>query len=198
MAWERIRTYPAGRRGSVAANVLFDVRKRYRASLTYPNRLTPSDRCGRRPVAGRCDRRPWPARWPRYRSRPRRRSPRRRGRGSRRPRPARSPGGRSRPRWRGIWSRVAPIPPPRPERSVEALLTWRGRRPAIRRPRGFRRAASSDHGYGVHGGKQGLPLGLLVNEVDVAGDLAVVGRPVGVEDAARSEESTAKSALHTA
>jgi hypothetical protein len=30
LAWERIRTYPAGRRGSVAANVLFDVRKRYR------------------------------------------------------------------------------------------------------------------------------------------------------------------------
>jgi hypothetical protein len=31
LAWERIRTYPAGRPGSVAANVLFDVRKRYRA-----------------------------------------------------------------------------------------------------------------------------------------------------------------------
>jgi hypothetical protein len=31
LAWERIRTYPAGRRGSVAANALFDVRKRYRA-----------------------------------------------------------------------------------------------------------------------------------------------------------------------
>jgi hypothetical protein len=31
LAWERIGTYPAGRRGSVAANVLFDVRKRYRA-----------------------------------------------------------------------------------------------------------------------------------------------------------------------
>jgi hypothetical protein len=31
LAWERIRTYPARRRGSVAANVLFDVRKRYRA-----------------------------------------------------------------------------------------------------------------------------------------------------------------------
>src|SRR4029450_3058970 len=29
--WERIRTYPARRRGSAAANVLFDVRKRYRA-----------------------------------------------------------------------------------------------------------------------------------------------------------------------
>ena len=34
------------------------------------------------------------------------------------------------------WSGVAPIPPPRRERSVEALLTWRGLRPAIRRPRG--------------------------------------------------------------
>jgi hypothetical protein len=31
LAWERIRTYPAGRRRSAAANVLFDVRKRYRA-----------------------------------------------------------------------------------------------------------------------------------------------------------------------
>jgi hypothetical protein len=31
LAWERIRIYPARRRGSVAANVLFDVRKRYRA-----------------------------------------------------------------------------------------------------------------------------------------------------------------------
>jgi hypothetical protein len=31
LAWERVRTYPVGRRGSVAANVLFDVRKRYRA-----------------------------------------------------------------------------------------------------------------------------------------------------------------------
>lgn len=31
LAWERIRTYPATREGSVAANVLWDVRKRYRA-----------------------------------------------------------------------------------------------------------------------------------------------------------------------
>ena len=31
LAWERIRTYPPQRAGSVAANVLFDVRKRYRA-----------------------------------------------------------------------------------------------------------------------------------------------------------------------
>jgi hypothetical protein len=31
LAWERIRTYPTTRHGSVAANVLLDVRKRYRA-----------------------------------------------------------------------------------------------------------------------------------------------------------------------
>ena len=30
LAWERIRTYPPGRPGSVAGNVLYDVRKRYR------------------------------------------------------------------------------------------------------------------------------------------------------------------------
>ena len=30
LAWERIRTYPASRPGSVSANVLLDVRKRYR------------------------------------------------------------------------------------------------------------------------------------------------------------------------
>jgi hypothetical protein len=30
LAWERIRTYPASRLGSVAANILLDVRKRYR------------------------------------------------------------------------------------------------------------------------------------------------------------------------
>lgn len=30
LAWERIRTYPPSRRGSVPANVLWDVRKRYR------------------------------------------------------------------------------------------------------------------------------------------------------------------------
>lgn len=30
LAWERIRTYPSSRPGSVAANVLWDVRKRYR------------------------------------------------------------------------------------------------------------------------------------------------------------------------
>ena len=30
LAWERIRTYPSTRHGSVAANVLLDVRKRYR------------------------------------------------------------------------------------------------------------------------------------------------------------------------
>ncbi|QYG94409.1 hypothetical protein HC251_19520 [Iamia sp. SCSIO 61187] len=31
LAWERIRTYPVGREGSVAGNVLLDVKKRYRA-----------------------------------------------------------------------------------------------------------------------------------------------------------------------
>jgi hypothetical protein len=31
LAWERIRTYPTSRFGSVAANVLYDTRKRYRA-----------------------------------------------------------------------------------------------------------------------------------------------------------------------
>lgn len=31
LAWERIRTYPPDRSGSVAANILLDVRKRYRA-----------------------------------------------------------------------------------------------------------------------------------------------------------------------
>jgi hypothetical protein len=31
LAWERIRTYPTTRHGSVAGNVLLDVRKRYRA-----------------------------------------------------------------------------------------------------------------------------------------------------------------------
>lgn len=31
IAWERIRTYPPGRPGSVAANVVIDVRKRYQA-----------------------------------------------------------------------------------------------------------------------------------------------------------------------
>lgn len=30
LAWERVRTYPSSRAGSVAANVLWDVRKRYR------------------------------------------------------------------------------------------------------------------------------------------------------------------------
>jgi hypothetical protein len=41
LAWERIRTYPQQRAGSVAANVLFDVRKRYRAhrAIDAPRRL---------------------------------------------------------------------------------------------------------------------------------------------------------------
>jgi len=34
VAWERIRTYPATRPGSVAANVIVDVRKRYQAQRT--------------------------------------------------------------------------------------------------------------------------------------------------------------------
>jgi hypothetical protein len=34
LAWERIRTYPAHREGSVAGNVLLDVRKRYRRHRT--------------------------------------------------------------------------------------------------------------------------------------------------------------------
>jgi hypothetical protein len=34
LAWERIRTYPTTRHGSVAGNVLLDVRKRYRAHRT--------------------------------------------------------------------------------------------------------------------------------------------------------------------
>lgn len=34
LAWERIRTYPTSRPGSVAANVLWDVRKRYREHRT--------------------------------------------------------------------------------------------------------------------------------------------------------------------
>ena len=40
LAWERIRTYPEERRGSVAANVLWDVRKRYREhrELEAPHR----------------------------------------------------------------------------------------------------------------------------------------------------------------
>ena len=35
LAWERIRTYPLGRTGSVAANVLWDVRKRYRKHRSF-------------------------------------------------------------------------------------------------------------------------------------------------------------------
>ena len=40
LAWERIRTYPVSRPGSVAANVLWDVRKRYREhrELEAPHR----------------------------------------------------------------------------------------------------------------------------------------------------------------
>jgi hypothetical protein len=40
LAWERIRTYPTSRGGSVAANVIWDVRKRYRQHrrIEAPNR----------------------------------------------------------------------------------------------------------------------------------------------------------------
>lgn len=40
LAWERIRTYPSTRGGSVAANVIWDVRKRYRKHrrIEAPNR----------------------------------------------------------------------------------------------------------------------------------------------------------------
>ncbi len=43
LAWERIRTYPRTRNGSVAANVLWDVRKRYREhrSIDVPSAVTP-------------------------------------------------------------------------------------------------------------------------------------------------------------
>jgi len=39
LAWERIRTYPPERNGSVAANILLDLRKRYRQhrSIEVPN-----------------------------------------------------------------------------------------------------------------------------------------------------------------
>jgi class 3 adenylate cyclase len=58
LAWERIRTYPAGRRGSVAANVLFDATAPTAAS-TRPDRPTPRrSRRRRRPARPRT--RPWP------------------------------------------------------------------------------------------------------------------------------------------
>ncbi len=37
LAWERISTYPSTRPGSVAANVLWDVRKRYRKGRVLPD-----------------------------------------------------------------------------------------------------------------------------------------------------------------
>lgn len=43
LAWERIRTYPPQRAGSVAANVLFDVRKRYRAHRIIDAPTRPGD-----------------------------------------------------------------------------------------------------------------------------------------------------------
>lgn len=50
LAWERIRTYPTTRVGSVAANVVWDVRKRYRAHrrIEAPNRWV----YGAKPVPG--------------------------------------------------------------------------------------------------------------------------------------------------
>lgn len=41
LAWERIRTYPATRQGSVAGNVLLDVRKRYRQHRLIEAPTTP-------------------------------------------------------------------------------------------------------------------------------------------------------------
>ena len=55
IAWERIRTYPETRTGSVAANVLLDVRKRYREHrrLDAPNSAPPPSaaRAGAHPSA---------------------------------------------------------------------------------------------------------------------------------------------------
>jgi hypothetical protein len=45
LAWERIRTYPATRHGSVAANVLLDTRKRYRQhrAIEAPRNISTDD-----------------------------------------------------------------------------------------------------------------------------------------------------------
>ncbi len=43
IAWERIRTYPHHRPGSVAANVVFDVRKQYMANRPDPRELALCD-----------------------------------------------------------------------------------------------------------------------------------------------------------
>ena len=45
LAWERIRTYPPTRTGSVAGNVLLDVRKMYLASQQPPRSDVVIDRC---------------------------------------------------------------------------------------------------------------------------------------------------------
>lgn len=42
LAWERIRTYPTRRPGSVAANILLDVRKRYRREQDKAKRRHPA------------------------------------------------------------------------------------------------------------------------------------------------------------
>jgi len=54
LAWERIRTYPATRPGSVAANVLCDVRKRYREHRAVEAPVQPildTRGCGQAPSA---------------------------------------------------------------------------------------------------------------------------------------------------
>ncbi|HWL41516.1 MAG TPA: hypothetical protein VNQ73_01135 [Ilumatobacter sp.] len=53
LAWERIRTYPTTRRGSVAANVLWDVRKWYRRHrLIEAPRSVPLDKLDERAAPG--------------------------------------------------------------------------------------------------------------------------------------------------
>lgn len=51
LAWERIRTYPARRPGSVSANVLLDVRKRYRREQDKARRRIISDMATEAPSA---------------------------------------------------------------------------------------------------------------------------------------------------
>jgi len=50
LAWERIRTYPTWRPGSVAANVLWDVRKRYRKHRAIDEPVHTASRQGPLPV----------------------------------------------------------------------------------------------------------------------------------------------------
>jgi len=60
LAWERIRTYPAGRRGSVAANVSFDARKRYRAHRLIEAPRSPDTEIEVTATSRRPRTRPWP------------------------------------------------------------------------------------------------------------------------------------------